>query len=467
MANDNKDIELKIKVDTSDVDKSMKDIEKSSDKMSKNVSSDAKRMSKDTDKINKIFKDLKKTLKDSGKEMQNAFKNINTSGFNKTMNDMQNTATKTAFNIKQQLHDAFNVKGSVKVSTTTNKSDGANQGTNMSGSLAGSAMTGGAIGSKISKELAQGMKQGVEQAQEIFAKGLQGVKSEAETLSMVFDGIDDSLIEQMNNIKAEVEPIMQLINNSMAEMMEENEEFEPFDTNDFSKNLLVAKLYMEDLEAEFEGLDQGLQLSKEGLIGLKTNLHTTAGTIDDLCFGLSDAAKELDKLTRPGRGINVPLKPEDIEYARELLQQMNSEINNLQDNVNKINFIDNFDTTQLISSLEKFEQVQTKTNAQSLINELERMQDEANKVGISIKGVDDVLQQYSQIDANATKLTAEFRNALVGVCQQFKAYNAQVQANAQAQALMERRQAEINRHSTTLGQVLVKAKHHLQDFGTA
>ena len=54
---------------------------------------------------------------------------------------------------------------------------------------------------------------------------------------------------------------------------------------------------------------------------------------------------------------------------------MNSEVNNLNANVNKINFIDNFDTTQLINSLEKFEQAQTKTNAQPLINELQRMVD--------------------------------------------------------------------------------------------
>ena len=464
---DNKDIEIKIKVDTSDVDKSMKDVEKASGKMAKSVSSDAKQMSKDTDKINKIFKDLQKTLKDSGKEMQNAFKNINTNGFNKTLNDMKNTATKTASTIKQQLQDAFNVKGNVKVSTTTDKSNGASAGNGMASSLAGSAMSGGAIGSKIAKELAQGMKEGVKQAQENFRAGLSGIKSEAETLNMVFDGIDDNLIEQMNNIKAEVEPIMQLINNAMAEMMETNEEFEPFDTNDFSKNLLVAKSYMEDLEAEFEGLDQGLQLSEKGLIDFKTNLHTTAGTIDDLCFGLSDAAKELDKLTRPGRGINVPLKPEDIEHAKQLVQQMNSEVNNLQANVNKINFIDNFDTTQLVSSLEKFEQARTKTNAQPLINELQKLNEEAKAVGVSVRGADEVLRQYAQIEANSSQLTAEFKNKLIGVCQQFKAYNAQVQINAQAQALMKQRQAEINRHTTTLGQTLVKAKHHLQDFGTA
>ena len=453
--NNNNKIEIKVTADTSDLEKS--------------IDSATKKVDKQADKMEKSFNDLSKSLNKVKANMNNAFNsnNTNLNGLTNQLNKLTNVANSVASKVQSALKKAFNVEGKITVKQdvqTTNTTTNANSN---GGALANALLSGGAIGSQISKELAQGMKQGVEQAQEIFAKGLQGVKSEAETLSMVFDGIDDSLIEQMSNIKAEVEPMMQLINSSMAEMMEENEEFEPFDTNDFSKNLLIAKSYMEDLEAEFEGLDQGLQLSKEGLIEFKTNLHTTAGTIDDLCFGLSDTAKELDKLTRPGRGINVPLKPEDIEYARELLQQMNSEINNLQDNVNKINFIDNFDTTQLISSLEKFEQAQTKTNAQPLINELERMQDEANKVGISIKGVDDVLQQYSQIDANATKLTAEFRDSLVGVCQQFKAYNAQVQANAQAQALMRQRQAEINRHSTTLGQTLVKAKHHLQDFGTA
>ena len=145
----NKDVEIKVKVDTSDVAKSMKDVSKASDKMAKDVSSDAKQMTKDTEKINKIFKDLQRTLKDSGKEMQNAFKNINTNGFNKTMNDMKQTATKTASSIKQQLQDAFNVKGNVQVKTTTSKSDGASQGNGMASSLAGSAMTGGAGGSKI------------------------------------------------------------------------------------------------------------------------------------------------------------------------------------------------------------------------------------------------------------------------------------------------------------------------------
>ena len=391
MANDNKDIELKIKVDTSDVDKSMKDIEKASDKMSKNVSSDAKRMSKDTDKINKVFKDLQKTLKNSSKEMQNAFKNINTNGFNKTLNDMKNTATKTAFNIKQQLQDAFNVKGSVKVSTTTDKSNGvSSSGNGMASSLAGSTMTGGAIGSKIAKELAQGMKQGIEQAQEIFAKGLQGVKSEAETLGMVFDGIDDSFIEQMNNIKAEVGPVINQINQAFAEMAEKQGlAVESFDMVDFANNLKVAESIIRSLQETFKGFDQGLQLTEKGMLEFKTELRRIAQEADDLTFGLSDSAKELEKLARP-RGINTPLKPEDLERANQLLQQMNSEVNNLGANVNKINFIDNFDTTKLINSLEKFEQAQTKTNAQPLINELQRMQQEANRAGINIKGVYDV-----------------------------------------------------------------------------
>lgn len=459
MANNN-DIEIKVKVDTSDVDKSFKDIEKSSDKMAKNVV-------KDTDKINKAQDQLERQLKDTSKSMKDIFKNINVTGVTKAMNDVQRSVSKTVANVKQQLQDALNIKANVDINTkTTNKSDGANQGTNMTGSLVGSAMSGGVIGSKIAKELSQSMDKELSQIKGAFNTTVKDMKSEAETLSMVFDGIDDNLIGQMNRVKAEVVPIMEHINECMREELGENVVTDALDMTDFSRNVSVARSEVEALTDDFKSMKENLGFKEEGFQLLSADIRDTVDRVDDLTWGLTEASSELSKLLKP-RGKGITLNEEKIEVAIQLLEKLNNEVTGLETTVNSSNFFDNLDLAPILSSLEQFQQAQTKANAQPLINELRKLNEEAKAVGVSVRGADEVLRQYAQIEANSSQLTNEFANNLIRVCQQVKAYNAQVQINNQAQALMKQRQAEINSQTTTLGQTLVKAKHHLQDFGTA
>lgn len=456
----NQDIEIKVKVDTSDVDKGMKDVEKSSARMAKNIV-------KDTDKINKAQDQLEQQLKDTSKSMKDIFKNFNVTGVTKAMNDVQRSVSKTVANVKQQLQDALNIKANVDINTkTTNKSDGANQGTNMTGSLVGSAMTGGAIGSKIAKELSQSMDKELSQIKGAFNTTVKDMKSEAETLGMVFDGIDDNLIGQMNRVKAEVIPIMEHINECMAEELGENVVTDALDMTDFSRNLSVARSEVKTLTDDLKSMKENLGLKEEGFQLLSADIRDTVDRVDDLTWGLTEAGSELSKLLKP-RGKGITLNEEKIEVAIQLLEKLDNEVIGLETTINKSNFFDNLDLTPILTSLEQFQQAQTKANAQPLINELQKLNNEAKAVGVSVRGADEVLRQYAQIEANSSQLTAEFKNKLIGVCQQFKAYNAQVQINAQAQALMKQRQAEINSQTTTLGKVLTQAKHHLQDFGTA
>ena len=69
MAN-NEEIEIKVSVDTSDVDKSFKDIEKASDKMAKNVT-------KDADKVEDSMDDIKKSTDKATKSMKDMFRGVN------------------------------------------------------------------------------------------------------------------------------------------------------------------------------------------------------------------------------------------------------------------------------------------------------------------------------------------------------------------------------------------------------
>ena len=444
---DNNEIEIKVTADVSDLEKS--------------IDSATKKVDKQADKMEKSFNDLSKSLNKVKANMNNAFNsnNTNLNGLTNQLNKLTNAATNVASKVQSALKKAFNVEGKVTVKQdvqTTNTTTNANGN---GGVLSNALLTGGAIGSKIAKELSQNMNKELPRIKDAFNTIVKDMKSEAETLSMVFDGIDDNLIEQMKRVEAEVVPIMEHINECMREELGEGIGTYDLDTIDFSRNLRVVQGEVEALTDDFKSM------SKEGFQLLSADIRDTIDRVDDLTWGLTEAGSELSKLLKP-RGKGIALNEEKIEVAIQLLEKFGYEIENMEARVNKFNFFKNLDLAPIINSLEQFQQAQTKANAQPLINELQKLNDEAKAVGVSVRGADEVLLEYAQIEANSSQLTNEFKNKLVGVCQQFKAFNAQVQINNQAQALMKQRQAEINSQTTTLGKTLVKAKYHLKDFGT-
>ena len=431
MANDNnKDIELKIKVDTSDVDKSMKDVEKSSDKMSKNVSSDAKRMSKDTEKINKVFKDLQKTLKNSSKEMQNAFKNINTNGFNKTMNDMKNTATKTASTIKQQLQDAFNVKGNVKVSTTTDKSNGVSSGNGMANSLAGSAMSGGAMGSKIAKDLALSQKE--------VAKAISGIKK-------AFGEVPETIQKDMKNAVSSVYGSIQEFDPAIIETIK-NLDIDLSDPKELKGIIAGIKDDMETTASEFKRINAVFERQKRIATKLGKDEEVSSNEI-----GMQRTQKR-------------------IEEKQAVIEKMKKSLSDLS----KVDFALNMNTSEPVAEIDrllgKFDEIPTamkKADVAPIVEQFKILQEQMQQLGMDTSMIDNVLAEWNTVCQNNTKGTVELTNAIKNARTNIDSMSQGTKQLIQTQIQYNQRQAEINRHTSTLGQVLVKSKHHLQDFGTA
>ena len=375
MANNN-DIEIKVKVDTSDVDKSMKDVEKSSDKMAKSVSSDAKRMSKDTEKINKIFKDLQRTLKDSGKEMQNAFKNINTNGFNKTMNDMKNTATKTASTIKQQLQDAFNVKGNVKVSTTTDKSNGASgSGNGMANSLAGSAMTGGAMGSQIAKELAQ--------SQGEVAKAVDSIKK-------AFGQVPETVQKDMKNAVSSVYGSIQEFDPAIIETIK-NLDIDLSDPKELKGIIVGIKDDMEITSLEFKRMNEVFERQKRIASKLGNDKDVSSNEI-----GMQRTQKR-------------------IEETRAKIDKMKQSLSDLS----KVDFALNMNTSKPVAEIDrllsKFNEIPTamkKVDVYPIIEQFKVLQQQMQQLGMDTSIIDNVLAEWNTVCQNNTKGTVELTNAI-------------------------------------------------------
>lgn len=141
--NDGKDIEISVKVDTSDVEKSMKDIEKSAERMSKKVD-------KSADKMEKSFDGVEKQLKDTSKQMANAFKNVNLNSLTNTMNKVKRTVASTMTQVQAQIKKALNFDGKINVKATTEASNGVSKAP-----VANSMASAGVAGAMIQKQLSQ------------------------------------------------------------------------------------------------------------------------------------------------------------------------------------------------------------------------------------------------------------------------------------------------------------------------
>ena len=151
MASD-KDIELKVKVDTSDVEKSMKDIEKTS----KNT---ADKVAKNADRIEEAYEDVEKQFKDIAKQSKDMFKNMNISGFTSTMNKVKNQTKSAMKSVQSIISKALDTVHNIKVKATTDTSTSQSDKQGSSGVEASTVLAGGATGALLQSNLAK-MKEG-------------------------------------------------------------------------------------------------------------------------------------------------------------------------------------------------------------------------------------------------------------------------------------------------------------------
>lgn len=441
MANNNEDITIKVSVDTSDVEKSFKDISKESKKMSKDIE-------KSNDKVEKSFEDVKKT-------MNNTFKNINfnslANSMKQTMQQVQKQVQTTANSIKSQLQKALNLKGSIDVKTnmTTGSSNGSSMMGNFMGEMLGSSMSSGAIGSQIAKQLAQ--------TQPVINKTVSAWKSTIEQADL-FEKIDDDFIEQMDKLKSEIYPTISAIKDEMSKELSDGEEIEfNYDFDDFTNGITIVKQLVEDL---YSDLNQPLQFNDEGLKSVRADLREAAKEVDNFSFGLSEAAKQMLELTKP-RGLNAGFSEEKLQKSLQLLQQMQQELADLQHVGLGVSFTETLEgeLSKITSLAKTFENNPLKMNAEPLIEEFKFLQQEADKVGLKLKGVESVLQQYSQVDANATKLTNGFKNSLSSLCQQFTSYAKRIE-------LAKQKQQELATTTNRFQKAMIQAKYGLKQFGS-
>ena len=147
MAN-NKDIEIKVKVDTSDVEKSMKDMEKTA----KNTSD---KVAKNADKMEKAYEEVGNQLKDITKQTQNAFANMNINGFTNAMNKVKQNVTKTMKDVQQTISKALNTTANIKVKATTTTDASNQQQAQNNANVTTGLLAGGAMGSAIQQNLSR------------------------------------------------------------------------------------------------------------------------------------------------------------------------------------------------------------------------------------------------------------------------------------------------------------------------
>ena len=152
MASKNDDIEIKVKVDTSNVEKGMKDIEKTS----KNT---ADKVAKNADRIEEAYEDVEKQFKDIAKQSKDMFKNMNISGFTSTMNKVKNQTKSAMKSVQSIISKALDTVHNIKVKATTDTSTSQSDKQGSSGVEASTVLAGGATGALLQSNLAK-MKEG-------------------------------------------------------------------------------------------------------------------------------------------------------------------------------------------------------------------------------------------------------------------------------------------------------------------
>ena len=347
---DNKEVEIKIVADTSDVDKSMKQVSKSADKMGKDIE-------KAGDKAEDAFDGLEKSIKDINKQMKNMFKNMNMNGFtnsiNKAMKQAKQTVSNTAKSMTKIFDAFFGKKRTLEVNgkTTTDASSGAGNGS----SLAGSIITGGAMGSQIVKQLSL-----IRPAMEKVKKSFKDLPQQLQTdMSKAIIDINDDFQYVIN------------VTESLKDI--------GFDFSDDRKDL--------------KGIIKGLKDS--ALIKFKSpNLKETFGT-DKFLESLMLIPEELDVIERKTKALNKIEFSLDLDDELVKLDALFQKYENKPLKVNATQIINQFTTLK-----QKMEELDMDTSfMDEMFDEWENGTKSALELGNAMRSVRnsfDALQQGVQ-----------------------------------------------------------------------
>ena len=374
MASKNDDIEIKVKVDTSDVEKEMKKVTKSANNMARDVE-------KAGDRVEDSFEDLEKQLKDVSKQMGNVTKNFNMSGItnsiSKVMKNVNNTVAKSVNTMKKQLQSAFNIKGNVEVNLTT---DGAidTGGISNATALMGQAMTSGAMGAGLQESLAQigdGVEDAMDGVGDVITDAMGGIVRS-------LDGSTDAIKSILNDVKGSFEPMNEEIAQGMKEadaliteyveiqneaLTEQSATLNELNANGEETIAIVSEIgdgyndtarmaqyfesQLESLCDDVRALNNGLEY-KEGTSQLRRDIFDLATQISGFLPQASKyqvAINELQNLTK-ARGINAPLKEESFERVLKLLPLINEGIKEMGLNAERLDFTKNFDLSHVDAS---------------------------------------------------------------------------------------------------------------------
>lgn len=293
-------IDIKVQVDSSDVDKKFKDIENSSDKLTKNVAKDSKNMAKEN---KKSMDSMTKQSQQATDKMTKQFKNLQQQ-MNKALdtNQLGRKLNSSLTKIKAQLNKAL---GNIDINVnTTDVSSGALASAGMAG-----VTTGAVAGASLQKSLSLAHKE---------IKGI--VESTKKTNSAIKEAVVQN--KQWNNWVANIDDGM-----AQAQM----------ETDKLSKVMKTTRANM-DFTKIMESNNMTLREAKDTVSQLEV-LFTHLNGVDNtanLTGSYMAQLQQLDKLKSQfnsmSKGLNYGNKminPSDLQAMKQLSSQADIATNSI------------------------------------------------------------------------------------------------------------------------------------------
>lgn len=341
----NDDIQIKVTIDSSDVDKSM-------DKMAKTVD-------KKTDKIEKSFTDVDKTLKNTQKSMSNLFGNINLTGLNNAMNKVKQTVGNTMRDIQNQVKKSLNIDAEVNIKTNTSGSSSSGGGDGMSDLLNVGAL--GGIGKQISSEMS-----GISHSINNVSKSL------ANTFSQVPQSVQKDLMEVAFYVQDIVKQMQRGLNDGELVFEVDINSLEDVKTQILS-SINSIKFEMEELQLDIEEMEDGMSACVKIMDGFEMpdyQIDNAEEEYVNFSKAIKEAQNEMLKLSL------------QEEQAIDILQ--------------KFNAIASLSESALGDMFKAWQESPSKSNLEPIVKEVERLSALFKKCGIDSQIFDDALGQLNQ-----------------------------------------------------------------------
>lgn len=354
-------IDIKVQVDTSDVEKSFKDIEKQSQQTSDKVSKSSKKMN------DNMVKDSKKATDKLSKQFESLSKQM-TKALDSTKLGKQLNATLSK--LKTQISDTLgniNITANVKANS---QQANAQQDSQID------------LGNAINMI-------GLEQMGNLISKELALIGGD---LGNVFNKLPNQLENDMKDTVSSVQPHVENMKQLIQDLA--NTDFDlGIDPND-TKSILTGMI-----EDEMMALEDFKKLPER----IKTVIENTKKQMEGLSGEeLEQGFQRLDSLGK--EYLN------SVKQSEALVSQAEKNISDLK----KALVFENLDS--MIGDLDKvfsvWENSPTKANAKPIIDQLTAMKQAFREAGISTEMFDDALYQWALMNEKGTKSTVGLKNAL-------------------------------------------------------